>query len=56
MCPTTTMVTSTILALSSHGSRSLAFDGVAGCSGWVIARTIERRDPRGPSDRRAVAA
>ena len=48
MCPTTTMVTSTILALSSHGSRSLAFDEVAGCSGWVIARTIERQEPARP--------
>ena len=48
MCPTTTMVTSTILALSSHGSRSFAFVDVAGCSGCVIARTIERQEPARP--------
>src|SRR6266567_4516909 len=40
MCPITTIVTSTILALSSHGSRCFA-DGLTGAvTGVDIARTI----------------
>ena len=50
MCPTTTMVTSTILALSSQGSRTGLRRG-RGLQRLGHRENLERQGPRGPSDR-----